>query len=71
MIGATKSVYAPEPCDVGRILQAEISANDQTTTVATSGPVDPGLSVLPFVFLKFGDSRLLETYLVFRLQQQD
>lgn len=52
MTGATKSVYAPEPCDVGRILQADILTNDQATTVATSGPIDPGLSVLPFVFLK-------------------
>lgn len=50
--GATKSVYAPEPFDVGRILQADISTNDQTITVATSGPIDPGLSALPFVFLQ-------------------
>ncbi|XP_042004266.1 stomatal closure-related actin-binding protein 1-like isoform X2 [Salvia splendens] len=47
--GATKSVYAPEPCDVGRILQAEISANDQTTTVATSGPVDPAAGLGSYV----------------------
>ncbi|XP_042000259.1 stomatal closure-related actin-binding protein 1-like isoform X1 [Salvia splendens] len=47
--GATKSVYAPEPCDVGRMLQAEISANDQTTTVATSGPVDPAAGLGSYV----------------------
>lgn len=52
MAGATKSVYAPEPFDVGRLLQADILTNDQATTVTTSGPIDPGLSVLPFLFLK-------------------
>ncbi|KAK6164069.1 hypothetical protein DH2020_000933 [Rehmannia glutinosa] len=41
--GATKSVYAPEPFDVGRILQADISTDNQTITVTTSGPIDPGL----------------------------
>ncbi|XP_043691925.1 stomatal closure-related actin-binding protein 1-like [Telopea speciosissima] len=43
--GATKSVYAPEPFDVGRILQADIVAEDQRVTVRTSGPIDhaPGL----------------------------
>ena len=41
--GATKPVYAPEPFDVGRILQAEITYGDQTTSVTTAGPIDPGL----------------------------
>ncbi|XP_071929811.1 stomatal closure-related actin-binding protein 1-like [Coffea arabica] len=39
--GATKSVYAPEPFDVGRILHAEIISDGQMTTVATTGPIDP------------------------------
>lgn len=39
--GATKSVYAPEPLDVGRYLQAEIVSNDQRLTVKTTGPIDP------------------------------
>ncbi|KAL9143236.1 hypothetical protein ABFS82_14G223200 [Erythranthe guttata] len=39
--GATKSAYAPEPCDVGRILKAEIMTDDWTITVATSAPIDP------------------------------
>lgn len=39
--GATKSVYAPEPFDVGRILHAEIVSDGQMMTVATAGPIDP------------------------------
>lgn len=49
MAGATKSVYAPEPFDVGRILEADISTNDQAITITTAGTIDPGLSVLPFL----------------------
>lgn len=41
--GATKSVYAPEPFDVGRILQADIVSEGQQITLTTAGPVDPGL----------------------------
>ncbi|KAI8525951.1 hypothetical protein RHMOL_Rhmol13G0270400 [Rhododendron molle] len=41
--GATKSVYAPEPFDVGRILQAEIFSYGQKITLTTTGPIDPGL----------------------------
>lgn len=51
MAGATKSVYAPEPFDVGRILEADILTSDQATTITTSGPIDPGLSVLPFLLI--------------------
>lgn len=43
MPGATKSVYAPEPFDVGRILQAEIFSYGQKITLTTTGPIDPGL----------------------------
>lgn len=43
MSGATKSMYAPEPFDVGQILQADILTDDQTITVTTSGPIDPGM----------------------------
>lgn len=49
--GATKSIYAPEPFDVGRILQADILTDEQTITVTTSAPIDPGLLVINFVFL--------------------
>ncbi|KAL8527366.1 hypothetical protein ACS0TY_005286 [Phlomoides rotata] len=50
--GATKSIYAPEPFDVGRILQADISTDDRTITVTTSAPIDPGLLVYNFVSCK-------------------
>ncbi|OAY74711.1 Stomatal closure-related actin-binding protein 1 [Ananas comosus] len=40
---ATKPVYAPEPFDVGRFLQAEITFGDESVTVKTAGPIDPGL----------------------------
>ncbi|KAK4407484.1 Stomatal closure-related actin-binding protein 1 [Sesamum angolense] len=39
--GATKSVYAPEPFDVGRILHADILIADHTITLTTSAPIDP------------------------------
>lgn len=39
--GASKSIYAPEPFDVGRILQAEIIFDDQHIVLATAGVIDP------------------------------
>ncbi|ERM99102.1 stomatal closure-related actin-binding protein 1 isoform X1 [Amborella trichopoda] len=39
--GATKSVYAPEPFDVGRYLQAEIVADGEKLLVTTTGPIEP------------------------------
>lgn len=42
--GATKSLYAPEPFDVGRKLQADITVDGQIIRVATTGPIDPGSS---------------------------
>lgn len=39
--GATKAVYAPEPFDVGRFLQAEVSFDGQKAIVSTTGPIDP------------------------------
>ncbi|KAL3513192.1 hypothetical protein ACH5RR_025909 [Cinchona calisaya] len=41
--GATKSVYALEPFDVGQILQAEVITDGHIITVTTTGPIDPGL----------------------------
>lgn len=54
--GANKSVYAPEPFDVGRILQADILSNGNKISVITSAPIDPGwlfskFSVFPFYIL--------------------
>lgn len=47
--GATKSVYAPEPFDVGRALQADIQTGEQTITVATSAPIDPAAGLGNYV----------------------
>ncbi|KAJ3683875.1 hypothetical protein LUZ60_014102 [Juncus effusus] len=43
--GATKLVYAPDPYDVGRLLEAEISCNGKMSCISTMGPIDhaPGL----------------------------
>ena len=40
--GANKQVYAPEPFDVGRTLQAKITLDDGKVFVSTTGPIDPG-----------------------------
>ncbi|XP_057480605.1 stomatal closure-related actin-binding protein 1 [Actinidia eriantha] len=47
--GATKSVYAPEPFDVGRILQAEIISDGQNITLTTTGPIDPAAGLGNYV----------------------
>ncbi|XP_048139444.1 stomatal closure-related actin-binding protein 1 isoform X2 [Rhodamnia argentea] len=39
--GATKQVYAPEPFDVGRVLQADIFSEGQHITLSTTGPIEP------------------------------
>ncbi|AQL06432.1 Stomatal closure-related actin-binding protein 1 [Zea mays] len=41
--GATRPVYALEPHDVGRYLQAEIDVGGEIAVAKTAGPVDPGL----------------------------
>ena len=40
--GANKTFYAPEPFDVGRVLQVDIVSNGQKVSVTTSGPIEPG-----------------------------
>lgn len=40
--GANRTVYAPEPFDVGRVLQAEVCSNGRKVTVTSSGPINPG-----------------------------
>lgn len=47
--GATKSVYAPEPFDVGRILQADIVSEGQQITLTTAGPIDPAAGLGSYV----------------------
>ncbi|XP_038988214.1 stomatal closure-related actin-binding protein 1-like isoform X1 [Phoenix dactylifera] len=47
--GATKSVYAPEPFDVGRFVLAEIVMGAESITVATTGPIDPAAGLGSYV----------------------
>ncbi|KAH7560790.1 hypothetical protein ACOSP7_016835 [Xanthoceras sorbifolium] len=47
--GATKSVYAPEPFDVGRILQAEIFYDSQKITLTTTCAIDPAAGLGSYV----------------------
>jgi hypothetical protein len=41
--GATRPVYALEPHDVGRCVQAEINLDGEIAVAKTAGPIDPGL----------------------------
>jgi len=43
LLGATKPVYALEPHDVGRYIEAEIKFGGHTSVAKTAGPVDPGM----------------------------
>jgi Ig domain of plant-specific actin-binding protein len=36
-------MYAPEPFDVGKILQAEIILSSEKAAVTTTGPINPGM----------------------------
>ncbi|RDX66116.1 Stomatal closure-related actin-binding protein 1 [Mucuna pruriens] len=47
--GATKPVYAPEPFDVGRLLQVDIILEGQQITLSTTGPIDPAAGLGTYV----------------------
>ncbi|XWS73685.1 hypothetical protein CRYUN_Cryun02cG0150000 [Craigia yunnanensis] len=47
--GASKSVYAPEPFDVGRILQAEIIYDGQLIILTTTSAIDPAAGLGNYV----------------------
>ncbi|XP_022756137.1 stomatal closure-related actin-binding protein 1-like [Durio zibethinus] len=47
--GASKSVYAPEPFDVGRILLAEIIYDGQLIKLTTTGAIDPAAGLGNYV----------------------
>ncbi|TKY57114.1 Stomatal closure-related actin-binding protein 1 [Spatholobus suberectus] len=47
--GATKSVYASEPFDVGRILQVDIISESQHITLSSAGPIDPAAGLGTYV----------------------
>ncbi|KAG1365495.1 stomatal closure-related actin-binding protein 1 [Cocos nucifera] len=47
--GATKTLYAPEPFDVGRFLQVEIVLNDERFLVTTTSPIEPAAGLGSYV----------------------
>ncbi|RAL45916.1 hypothetical protein DM860_006070 [Cuscuta australis] len=47
--GATKPYYAPEPFDVGRVLQADMMVEDRIVTLTTTGPIDPAAGLGNYV----------------------
>ncbi|KAK7372725.1 hypothetical protein VNO80_06112 [Phaseolus coccineus] len=47
--GATKSVYAPEPFDVGRVLQVDVISESEHVTLSTAGPIDPAAGLGTYV----------------------
>ncbi|KAL4578636.1 hypothetical protein LXL04_014763 [Taraxacum kok-saghyz] len=46
--GATKSIYAPEPSDVGRILQADVISDGECITLS-SDPIEPAAGLGNYV----------------------
>ncbi|KAL2535188.1 Stomatal closure-related actin-binding protein 2 [Abeliophyllum distichum] len=49
ILGANKFVYAPEPIDVGRVLQADIISNGQRESVTTKGHIDKAAELGSYV----------------------
>ncbi|XP_073045915.1 stomatal closure-related actin-binding protein 3-like isoform X3 [Primulina eburnea] len=49
LLGAKKCVYAPEPIDVGRVLQVDIVSNDQKICLTTDGPIDKAVNLAGYV----------------------
>ncbi|KAL5223343.1 hypothetical protein ABZP36_028056 [Zizania latifolia] len=49
ILGATKLTYAPEPFDVGRLLQAEIVMNAEKVTIQTNGSINPAAGLERYV----------------------
>ncbi|CAH9103112.1 unnamed protein product [Cuscuta epithymum] len=47
--GATKPYYAPEPFDVGHVLQADMILENQIVTLTTTGPIDPAAGLGNYV----------------------
>ncbi|XP_050233804.1 stomatal closure-related actin-binding protein 2 [Mercurialis annua] len=47
--GANESYYAPEPFDVGRVLQADIISNGQRASVTTTAPIETAAGLRSYV----------------------
>ncbi|CAL5416718.1 unnamed protein product [Camellia sinensis] len=49
LFGANKSIYAPEPFDVGRFLEVDVVSAGQKVAVTTSGPIGPAAGLASYV----------------------
>ncbi|KAL6988069.1 Stomatal closure-related actin-binding protein 1 [Sarracenia purpurea var. burkii] len=47
--GANKSIYAPEPFDVGRFLEVDVISNGQKVLVTTAGSIGPAAGLASYV----------------------
>ncbi|GMH29418.1 hypothetical protein Nepgr_031261 [Nepenthes gracilis] len=47
--GANKSIYAPDPLDVGKVLQADVLSNGQKISVTTTYPIEPAAGLVSYV----------------------
>ncbi|XP_057507324.1 stomatal closure-related actin-binding protein 1-like [Actinidia eriantha] len=54
--GANKSIYAPEPFDVGRFLEVDIFSTVQKVLVTTGGPIGPAAELACYVETLLGKS---------------
>ncbi|PPD82735.1 hypothetical protein GOBAR_DD20318 [Gossypium barbadense] len=67
--GANKTMYAPEPLDVGRILLADILSNGQKISVTTANPIDSGLASYVETLLRKSSSEF--NVVISRINGQD
>ncbi|KAF3330699.1 hypothetical protein FCM35_KLT04053 [Carex littledalei] len=69
--GATKTMYAPEPFDVGKVLQAEIMLSSEKAAVTTTGPINTAAGLDNYVgsLYKLSDSEF--TVSVIQMNGQD
>ncbi|KAM3288900.1 Stomatal closure-related actin-binding protein 2 [Capsicum baccatum] len=58
IVGADKFVYAPEPIDVGRLLEADIVSNGQKVSLTTTAPIDPESGLGSYVETLFRKSNI-------------
>ncbi|GLT88064.1 hypothetical protein SLE2022_061060 [Rubroshorea leprosula] len=49
ILGANKLTYAPEPLDVGQVLEADVISNGQKATVSTAGPIESAAGLGSYV----------------------
>ncbi|KAH1084242.1 hypothetical protein J1N35_024003 [Gossypium stocksii] len=69
--GANKTMYAPEPLDVGRILQADILSNGQKVSVTTANPIDSAAGLASYVETLLRKSSSEFNVVISRINGQD